>query len=193
LWRHVGPSSSKTLRFGPGVAVEQIVANVQIHISAVVVNYEIPSELERRFNWLTSDDGSVKKELLNHLRNLDKSLVPSDDQAGRRSCVELLVSWVTPEPSGFMTNISLFGVVHATQNDGGAAAQAQPHARNRDLRYRDTRLEELRKELAGAQRSTSMHEELLIAKYETKISRWEAEGYDVSDIRTVLNRYKSGE
>jgi len=75
LWRYVGPSSSKTLRFGPGVAVEEIVANVGNHISTVVVNYEIPSALERRFNWLASDDVSVKQNLLNHLRSLDKSLV----------------------------------------------------------------------------------------------------------------------
>ena len=75
LWRHVGPSSSKALRFGPGVAVEEIVANVESHISTVVINYQIPSELERRFNWLAADDVSFKQNLLNHLRNLDKSLV----------------------------------------------------------------------------------------------------------------------
>ena len=75
LWRHVGPSSAKALRFGPGVPVEEIVANVENHISAVVINYQIPSVLERRFNWLAADDVGVKQNLLNHLRSLDKSLV----------------------------------------------------------------------------------------------------------------------
>ena len=75
LWRHVGPSSTKALRFGPEVAVEEIVAIVEQYISTVVINYQIPSELERRFNWLAADDVGVKQNLLNHLRNLDRSLV----------------------------------------------------------------------------------------------------------------------
>ena len=45
------------------------------HISEVVVNYKIPEHLERQFNWLTSDDVSVKQQLLNHLRDLDRRLV----------------------------------------------------------------------------------------------------------------------
>ena len=75
LWKYVGPSSSKTLRFGPGVAVDEIVANVENHISTVVVEYEIPSGLQSRFDWLASDDVGFKQKLLNHLRNLDKRLV----------------------------------------------------------------------------------------------------------------------
>ena len=75
LWRHVGPSSAKALRFGLGVPVEEIVANVENHISTVVINYQIPATLERRFNWLAADDVGLKQNLLNHLRSLDKSLV----------------------------------------------------------------------------------------------------------------------
>ena len=75
LWRHVGPSSSKTLRFGPGVALPEIVTNSEDYISKVVVEYKIPAALERRFDWLASEDVSVKQQLLNHLRTLDKKLV----------------------------------------------------------------------------------------------------------------------
>jgi len=75
LWKYVGPSSSKTLRFGPGVALDEILAHVEDHISNVVVEYEIPLGLQRRFDWLASNDVAVKQQLLNYLRNLDKSLV----------------------------------------------------------------------------------------------------------------------
>ena len=75
LWRHVGPSSSKTLRFGPSATPQSIVSNAEEYISNVVVDYKIPSSLEHRFDWLTSNDVEVKQALLNHLRDLDKSLV----------------------------------------------------------------------------------------------------------------------
>ena len=75
LWRYVGPDSSKTLRFGPDVTVDEVVANGELHISQVVEQYKIPAELERRFNWLASHDVGVKQQLLNHLQSLDKKLV----------------------------------------------------------------------------------------------------------------------
>jgi hypothetical protein len=75
LWRHVGPSSHKTLRFGPDVPASEIIAKSEAHITEVVVTYKIPEQLERQFNWLTSDDVSAKQQLLNHLRDLDKGMV----------------------------------------------------------------------------------------------------------------------
>jgi hypothetical protein len=75
LWHHVGPSSSKILRFGINVPYAEIIRTVDEHISAVVLDYHIPESLQRRFDWLTSDDVKVKQQLLNHLRNLDKRLV----------------------------------------------------------------------------------------------------------------------
>ena len=75
LWRHVGPSSHKILRFGPDVPTSEIIAKSEAHITEVVVNYKIPEHLERQFDWLTSDDVSAKQQLLNHLRDLDKRLV----------------------------------------------------------------------------------------------------------------------
>jgi len=60
LWKYVGPKSSKALRFGPGVSVDEIVAKAEDHISTVVVEYEIPSGLQSRFDWLTSDDVGFK-------------------------------------------------------------------------------------------------------------------------------------
>jgi hypothetical protein len=75
LWRHVGPSSSKVLRFGSNASHAEIVRLIDEHISEVVHDYKIPDTLEKRFNWLADNDVAVKQQLLNHLRNLDKRLV----------------------------------------------------------------------------------------------------------------------
>lgn len=75
LWHHVGPSSQKTLRFGPDVEPQEVVVQVGQHIEDVVQEYRIPDALERRFDWLASGDVGFKQQLLNHLRSLDKSLV----------------------------------------------------------------------------------------------------------------------
>lgn len=75
LWRHVGPRSSKRLRFGPLSSVTEVVNLTDSHISSVVTNYSIPDSLQRQFNWLSSNDVQVKQELLNHLQSMDKNLV----------------------------------------------------------------------------------------------------------------------
>lgn len=75
LWKHVGPSSKKTLRIGPDADLAAIIAAVSSHIEAVVLNYRIPDGLERRFQWLSAGDVDVKQQLLNHLRQLEKRLV----------------------------------------------------------------------------------------------------------------------
>lgn len=75
LWRHVGPTSRKTLRFGPDVQPDEVVVQVQRHIESVVLEYRFPDTLERSFDWLSSGDVLVKQQLLNYFRSLDKSLV----------------------------------------------------------------------------------------------------------------------
>jgi hypothetical protein len=75
LWRHVGPSSKKTLRVGSNVSIDAMIDVAYRHIDDVVTYYKIPVDLERRFNWLSSGDIEVKQTLLNHLRVLEKTLV----------------------------------------------------------------------------------------------------------------------
>jgi hypothetical protein len=45
------------------------------HISEVVVEFKIPENLERRFEWLSAGDSLVKQQLLNYFRNIEKALV----------------------------------------------------------------------------------------------------------------------
>jgi len=75
LWRHVGPSSHKVLRFGETASYPLLVSTIETYITDVVHDYRIPENLENRFDWLAGDDIEVKQQLLNHLQNLDKTLV----------------------------------------------------------------------------------------------------------------------
>jgi hypothetical protein len=81
LWHHVGPSSKKTMRIGLDATVSDIVERAREHVEDVVVRYQIPDKLERRFAWLSAGDARVKQELLNYFRNMEKELVVSAAQA----------------------------------------------------------------------------------------------------------------
>jgi hypothetical protein len=75
LWSHVGPKSKKILRVGLDANVEQVMKAVHKHMNDVVMNYRIPEQLERRFNWLSAGDSHVKQDFLNHLQQYEKELV----------------------------------------------------------------------------------------------------------------------
>jgi len=75
LWRHVGPSSQRAIRFGPDASKAQLLKNIESHISSVVSEYTIPTNLAGTFDWLASDDVNFKQQLLNHLRMQDRELV----------------------------------------------------------------------------------------------------------------------
>ena len=75
LWQHVGPKSRVIIRVGLDAQISEIVNIIHCHIDTVVTEYRIPETLERRFNWLSAGDVEVKQNLLNHVRQLEKSLV----------------------------------------------------------------------------------------------------------------------
>jgi hypothetical protein len=95
LWRHVGPSSRKTMRIGLDAGIETVLEAVRNHIQEVVVNYKIPTNLERRFEWLSGGDVRVKQELLNHLLQMEKSLVVN----GAREQLSVLLDHLRGEGS----------------------------------------------------------------------------------------------
>jgi hypothetical protein len=78
LWKYFGPSSKKRLRVGLDASLDQVLDVVAQHIEEVVVQYKIPENLERRFEWLSAGDAHVKQDLLNHFRQMEKSLVIED-------------------------------------------------------------------------------------------------------------------
>jgi len=75
LWNHVGPRSKKTVRIGLDAGIDDVVNAARAHIEDVVIHYKIPESLEKRFEWLAAGDSQIKQEFLNHLRNMEKTIV----------------------------------------------------------------------------------------------------------------------
>jgi hypothetical protein len=75
LWHHVGPSSKHRIRVGADADVAQVIDLARSKITEFVVNYKIPADLERRFNWLSAGDVSVKQMLLSHIHEVEKTVV----------------------------------------------------------------------------------------------------------------------
>lgn len=75
LWHHTGPTSHRVLRIGPDADLDDVLDKVRSHIADVVVHYTIPDNMSRRFEWLSAGDVNIKQQLLNHLRDMEKSLV----------------------------------------------------------------------------------------------------------------------
>lgn len=75
LWRHVGPASSKTIYVSPDADIHSVEKVVREYFTKQAVSYEIPKGMEKRFNWLAQGDVSVKQQLLNHFRALEKDLL----------------------------------------------------------------------------------------------------------------------
>ncbi len=75
LWHHVGPSSRHRIRVGADANVAEVIELARSKITEFVVNYKIPSNLESRFNWLSTGDVSVKQMLLSHIQEVEKTIV----------------------------------------------------------------------------------------------------------------------
>ncbi|MCK4827763.1 hypothetical protein KA005_69185, partial [bacterium] len=66
LWKEYCPRSDKVLLIGADADDQEIIDTIQSHLMNVVVNYEIPEPLQRRFNWLAAGDVNIKEQLLNY-------------------------------------------------------------------------------------------------------------------------------
>jgi len=75
LWKHVGPSSSKIYYIGLDANIDEVHSTIKAHLENVVIHYEIPSSMEKRFNWLSHGDVRIKQKLLNHLRQQEQALL----------------------------------------------------------------------------------------------------------------------
>ncbi len=75
LWKHVGPSSSKSFYVGLDVNIEEISQRVKEHLAQVVTHYKIPDSMESRFDWLSHGDVETKQKLLNYFRQQEKALL----------------------------------------------------------------------------------------------------------------------
>ncbi len=75
LWKEYCPRSNKVLLIGANANEQEIIETIRSHLFDVVVNYDIPDPLQRRFNWLAAGDVNVKQQLLNYLHQKEKDLI----------------------------------------------------------------------------------------------------------------------
>ena len=75
LWRHKGPRSRRTIVVGPRDDIHAVIRRIAAHVERTVIEHRIPSDLERRFNWLSDGDVDVKQMLLNHVEQMEKRLI----------------------------------------------------------------------------------------------------------------------
>jgi hypothetical protein len=69
VWKQYGPRSSKFMYLGPDSDPQAVLSAIDNYFDGLKVQYKIPSNLERRFDWLSDNDVAVKQQLLNHFLN----------------------------------------------------------------------------------------------------------------------------
>ncbi len=77
LWNHLGPKSNKVLTVGYDVSPQMVVDAVANNMLNEVRVFTIPESMEKRFEWLSAGDVSVKQKLLNHLQEFERSAIIS--------------------------------------------------------------------------------------------------------------------
>ncbi|WP_223547918.1 hypothetical protein [Pseudomonas sp. A-B-19] len=74
VWLHFGPSSRHAFTVGPQADVAVLAHVVVEKLDQVVLSYGLPENVKARFAWLASGDVVIKEQLLNHFRQLQKSI-----------------------------------------------------------------------------------------------------------------------
>lgn len=74
VWLHFSPSSRHAYTVGPQADVAALAHVVEEKLDQVVLAYGLPENVKARFAWLASGDVAIMEQLLNHFRQLQKSI-----------------------------------------------------------------------------------------------------------------------
>lgn len=102
LWKHVGPSSNKTLYVGIDADLEEVSKIVKEHLEDVVINYTFPESMENRFRWLSQDDVNIKQQLLNYLRQQERGLL----SIALNTKLPILINHLKSDDGSFTTHVA---------------------------------------------------------------------------------------
>jgi hypothetical protein len=69
IWKRYGPRSRNFMYIGPDSTAGAVVAEIERYFTNLSVLYNIPANLESRFDWLSDNDVTLKQQLLNHFLN----------------------------------------------------------------------------------------------------------------------------
>jgi hypothetical protein len=73
-WRHFGTSSTRHFTVGPNADLNLVIDRIREMLTDMIQDYNIPENVKNRFDWLAGGDVSVKEQLLNYFRQLDKKI-----------------------------------------------------------------------------------------------------------------------
>ena len=102
LWKHVGPSSTRTYYIGHDADLEELSRKVKEHLQKVVIDYEIPDYMEARFDWLSHRDVGVKQRLLNYFRQQERLLLSK----ALRTQLPILMNHLNSEKGTLTTHVA---------------------------------------------------------------------------------------
>lgn len=74
LWNHVGPTTKRLVKAGPETPHSEVIDAVIEEVRSLSTNWEIPEQMQNRFNWLAADDSATYKKLLAHIKEQERAL-----------------------------------------------------------------------------------------------------------------------
>ena len=75
LWDKYGPKTDKVLVVGKDTTAEQIHLQVSEYLIKTVEDWEVNSNLKKRFKWLSGGDIQIQEKLLNHFKEFEKTQI----------------------------------------------------------------------------------------------------------------------
>lgn len=75
LWEHTSPSSHRVFGVPPNVEPENLRAMLMKHLEEVVVPHAWPSDMVKRFDWLSAEELLVKQQLMNSIQSHEAAVL----------------------------------------------------------------------------------------------------------------------
>jgi len=74
LWNHLGPTTKRLVKAGCQCSQAEVIEAVIQEVRSLSTNWDVPTQMQNRFNWLAADDSVTYKKLLAHIKEQEKAL-----------------------------------------------------------------------------------------------------------------------
>ncbi len=75
LWDKYGPCTNKILVAGVDSTAEEVHLKASEHLLKTVEDWEVNTNLKKRFKWLSGGDVQIQEKLLNHFKDFEKNQI----------------------------------------------------------------------------------------------------------------------
>lgn len=124
LWDKYGPRTDKVLKAGAGVSAREIHLEASKYLIQTVKDWEVNSNLKKRFEWLSSGDVQIQEKLLNHFKNLEKLQIIN----GLKKKMPVLVNFIN-------NNEKITGSLNETINIGNHQLRINFDLNNEGIKF----------------------------------------------------------